>query len=253
MPGIGSLEALQRAVSEFRTADIELAIDSSAHAAARRSLDESGLLLLGETPGVRENPLLARALMTSLGITGLALEWPTELAPAISDFLAGSRLPDHDLLWSGEGRITAGHLAVLQERIRADRLQALTLFDGTTEVGWSRREAAMADRILAARSPESGTLVVAGDAHTPTTPTTMGMPLGARLAEKRRGVREIRVRYGSGEYYNLRTREFKKRFGFRKQVRLHIEQGQLILDLPAATEAAVPHRVMVAGPAGAAR
>jgi hypothetical protein len=248
MPGIGSLEALQQAVSDFRTADIELAIDSSAHAAVRRSLDESGLLLLGETPGVRENPLLARALMTSLGVTGLALEWPTELAPAVSDFLAGGRLPDHDLLWSGEGRITAGHLAVLQERIKADRLQALTLFDGVSEVGWSRREAAMADRILAARSPESGTLVVAGDAHTPTTPTTLGMPLGARLAEKRRGVREIRIRYGGGEYYNLRTREFKRRFGFRKQARLHLEQGQLILDLPMATGADVPHHIAPSGP-----
>jgi hypothetical protein len=112
-----------------------------------------------------------------------------------------------------------------------------------SEVGWSRRESSMADRILAADTAPGGTLVVAGNAHTPMTPTTLGLPLGARLAEKRRGVREIRIRYGSGGYYNSRPRQFKRHFGFRHHLRLHAEHGELVLDLPMATEALVPHRL----------
>jgi hypothetical protein len=37
-------------------------------ASAQRSVEESGLLLLGEVYGVRENPLLARALMRVFGL-----------------------------------------------------------------------------------------------------------------------------------------------------------------------------------------
>src|SRR5207237_5234613 len=45
-----------------------------------RSVSEC-LLLLGEVHGVRENPLLIRALMQTLALTSLALEWP-EVLPA---------------------------------------------------------------------------------------------------------------------------------------------------------------------------
>ena len=47
------------------------------------------LLLVGEVHGVRENPLLIRALMRVFGLKSLALEWPEELAPAVAAFLAG--------------------------------------------------------------------------------------------------------------------------------------------------------------------
>ena len=63
MPCVTSLDALHGAVSEFVVTDLDLVIEPPALAAARRSLDSSGLLLLGEVHGVRENPLLIRALM----------------------------------------------------------------------------------------------------------------------------------------------------------------------------------------------
>src|ERR1700683_2957426 len=49
----------------------------------------------------------------------------------------------------GDGRITAGHLAVLAERAAADPLE-LILFDGVTgaDWSWSQRDEAMARRIL---------------------------------------------------------------------------------------------------------
>jgi hypothetical protein len=95
-------------VGEFAVIDPGLVIEPPALAAARRSLDSAGLLLLGETHGVRENPLLIRALMRAFGLTSLALEWPEDLAPVIQAFLAGETLADHWFVWGGDGRITPG-------------------------------------------------------------------------------------------------------------------------------------------------
>jgi hypothetical protein len=250
MPAIASLEALQRAITQFEVTGLDVAFDHAALAAARHSVEESGLLLLGEVHGVRENPLIALALMRELNMTGLALEWPSELAPLVSAFLSEGRLEDTPILWGGDGRITAGHLAVLRELVRTGQLGTLTLFDGWSDVGWSLREASMSERILMAEIPDSGTLVVAGNMHTPMAETTLGLPLGARLAEKRPGVREIQIRYGNGGFYNARPRKFKTHLSLRRHVRLHTEHGQLVFELPAATEAEVPHRV---GPANAGR
>lgn len=246
MPSVASLEELHRAAAGFTVADVGLAIESAALAAAQGALAESGLLLLGEVHGVRENPLIIRALMQALGLSDLALEWPEELAPTIGVFLAGATLADHPLLWLGDGRITAGHLAVLRERTAAGPL-SLTLFDGTVGARWSwpQRDEAMAKRILAAPAAGNGILVVAGDAHTPTTRTGFGIPLGAYLARQRPGVAEIRIRYGGGRYYNIEPRRF---VGIRRgspQPRLQQSRDALVLDLPTAREAVVPQRAFL--------
>jgi hypothetical protein len=59
---VTSVEGLSRAVAGFVVDDLDLAAEPAAAAAAQRSLEDSGLLLLGEMHGARENPLLARAL-----------------------------------------------------------------------------------------------------------------------------------------------------------------------------------------------
>ena len=152
-------------------------------------------------------------------------------------------MPDHPLLWAGDGRVTAGHFAMLWERFSAGQLLALTLFDGVSEVGWSRREAAMAERILTAQGPAARTLVIAGSAHTALAPTGLGIPLGARLAEQRSGVREVQIRYGNGGYYNLSPQRFKRQWILRRRARLRLEGATLVLDLPSPVQARVPHRV----------
>jgi hypothetical protein len=237
------MEAFLRAAAEFVVADLELEAEPSAVGAARRSLDDSGLLLLGEVHGVSENPLLIRALMQAFGLTGLALEWPDDLAPAVAAFLAGETLADHPMLWPGDGRITAGHLAVLAERAAAGPLE-LTLFDGTVEAGWSwsRCDEAMAARILAGGAAGIPTLVVAGNAHTPVRPIELGVPMGAYLARQRQGVREIRINYCGGYYYNLRPARFAPTGPQRRQLRLYQRGDALVLDLPSASEAIVPQR-----------
>lgn len=246
VPSVSTVSDLERAAAAFAVADLGLVIEPAALAAVRRSLDESGLLLLGEVHGVRENPLLIRSLMRAFGLGGLALEWDEGLRPAVSAFLAGERLADHPLLWFGDGRITAGHLAVLRELAAAGPL-SLGMFDGTigADWDWSARDEAMARRILAAPAVEAGTLVVAGNAHTPTARSELGLPLGAHLASQWPGVREIRIKYGGGRFYNNEPRRFHRSAGtWRRPTRLHEEGGSLLLDLATANEAVVPQRPM---------
>ena len=256
------MEELNHAVARFEVTDLELAIDQPALDAARRSLDESGLLLLGEVHGVRENPLLIRALMRAFGLSALALEWPDELAPVIDVFMRSGVLEDHPLLWLGDGRITAGHLAMLREHAESGHVN-LTLFAGRVNAyaSWSARDEMMAGLILGHANPTSGatgatgttrttgTLAVAGNAHTPTRPTHLGVPLGACLARQRPGILEVRIRYGGGSFYNSEPRRFAPKPGIeRRQIRLHLDRGRLVLDLPEATEAVVPHRPLPAWP-----
>jgi hypothetical protein len=240
---VTTLGELHQAAAGFAVAGLDLDVERPALAAARQSLAESGFLLLGEVHGVRENPLVIRALMQALDLRGLALEWHEDLRPAVAGFLATGTLADHPMLWSGDGRITAGHLAVLRERAAAGPL-ALTLFDGTVgaDWDWSQRDESMARRLLAAPAGSTGTLVVAGNAHTPTAPTRLGVPLGARLASQRPGLREIAIRYGGGNFYNGEPRQFSRRAGRGRRARLRQEGDRLVLDLPAAEEAVVPQR-----------
>jgi hypothetical protein len=247
MPSVAFLQALHHAVADFAVTDLTLVIEPAALAAAQRSLDSTGLLLLGEVHGVRENPLIIRALMRQLGLTSLALEWFDDLASVIRDFLASGTLADHEWLWSGDGRITAGHLAMLAERIAAGPLD-LVMFDGIMGAGWSwtQRDEAMAERILGAAGSGTRTLVVAGNAHTPTRHTDLGVPLGAHLARQRPGVRDIRISYASGSFYNFEPRQFSPNPSPPPQARLYEHDKDLILDLPAANEAVVPQRPALA-------
>jgi len=243
VPSVASLDALHQAIAEFVVIDLDLVIEPRALAAARQSLDSSGLLLLGEIHGVRENPLLIGALMKAFGLTSLALEWPGDLTAMIRAFLASGTLADHPWLWGGDGRITAGHLAVLTDRAAAGPLE-LTLFDGVigADWSWSQRDEAMAWRILATSPPSARTLVVAGNAHTPIRPTELGVPMGARLAGQRPGTREVQISYGGGSFYNCEPGQFARRTEPQGQIRLHQHEDELVLDLPTATEAVVPQR-----------
>jgi hypothetical protein len=50
MPAIASVDALERAAASFEVTDLDVDAEPTALAAARRSLADSGLLLLGGRP-----------------------------------------------------------------------------------------------------------------------------------------------------------------------------------------------------------
>jgi hypothetical protein len=131
---------------------------------------------------------------------------------------------------------------VLADRAAAGPLD-LTLSDGVTgaDRSWSQRDEAMARRSLAASPPSARTLVAAGHARTPIRPAEPGVPMGARLAGQRPGTRDVQISYG-GSSCNGEPRRFARRTGPQGHIRRHQHDGQLVLDLPAATEAIAPQR-----------
>jgi signal transduction histidine kinase len=76
------------------------------------------------------------------------------------------------------------------------------------------------------------------------------VPMGARLAAQRPGVREIRISYGAGDFYNGGPRHFARRADPAARTRLYQHDGELVLDLPLATEAVVPHQPHPPTPTG---
>lgn len=247
------MEQLRQAVARFDVEEMRLVCDDDALAAARASLRDSGLLLLGESHGVAENPRIIAALLHQLGVRSLALEWEEELRVVLDPFLSGAPLADDpERMWFGDGRLTAGHFAVLRELHAAGPLD-LILFvgvidaeltaDGEVTFDWSQHDREMAERILAATVPGRPTLVVAGNAHTATEPHEYGTPMGACLLARRPGVREIRARYRGG-FYSVGPGRFDGPETPRPSspdLALRLEDGALVLDVSAATEAIVPH------------
>jgi len=67
---------------------------------------------------------------------------------------------------------------------------------------------------------------------------------GLLLLGEMHGVREIRIRYGSGAFWNLGPRRFGPPPPGADAIpaRLAEEDGELVLDLPVASEATVPQR-----------
>ncbi|GAA3517906.1 hypothetical protein GCM10023075_80290 [Streptosporangium album] len=223
------MDDLLRAIAAFEVEEFDLPVEPDALTAARRSLADSGLLLLGEVHGVRENPLVILTLMRLLGLDNLALEWPEEL----TGFLRDGTPADHPFWWLGDGRITAGHFAVLGELgpLPVMLFDSMRYFTGD----WSARDAGMAAKVLETTAP---TLVVAGNAHTELARTVNGLPMGACLTKARPGVRDIRLRYGRGGYYNGESRSFDGATG---PAGLHLDSDALVFNLPEVKEATVPH------------
>lgn len=93
---------------------------------------------------------------------------------------------------------------MLANRAAAGLLE-LILFDGVigADWSWSQRDEAMAQRILAISPPSARTLVAADNAHTLVSPIELGVPMGARMAGQRPGIREVQISYGGGSFCNL--------------------------------------------------
>jgi hypothetical protein len=154
VPAVGRA-AFEAAVDAY---DLETAgVDT---APARDALEASGgLLVLGESHGVEQTPAVVYVLLRELGIRRLALEWAEEELRAVAegDLDALWALPPEAEAFSGDGRLTAGHLALL----RSARLDEVVLLDRVGSEGESR-SLAMLERLLAAPRP---LLAVVGAGH----------------------------------------------------------------------------------------
>jgi hypothetical protein len=181
-------------------------IDPAVVAAGRASVAACGLALVGEPHGVAQTPSVVLSLARRLGTRGLALEWShDELDPLVQPFVAGSQLdlspiwrlpPDADAL-AGDGRVTAGHFALLEALRQERRLERLTLVDRSAIAG-APREGLMAERLRAALMDGVPTLAVVGGFHALLAPGAHHEPMGALLAANMPGLASIQLAYAGG-------------------------------------------------------
>ena len=158
-------------------AEFRAAVDAYPFAAAVPPHAE-GSVLVGHAHGLRVawEPALLYALACESGASALAFEWSDdEVGPLVDTLVESGRL-DVNELWGlpegaeafcGDGRFTAGHVALL-ERLRAERrLAQVILFD---RVDWAEpdRSAKMAARLARDWNREHRLVAVVGAAHLPT-------------------------------------------------------------------------------------
>jgi hypothetical protein len=153
------------------------AVDAYAFGAPVPPLPQRSLLV-GHAHGRRaaSEPARLYALARAIDARALAFEWSyDELGPLMDDLRATGRL-DVGALWRlpeaaeafcGDGRFTAGHVALLERLHDERRLDQLILFDRLDATEPTRSDE-MADRLATAWRRELPLVAVVGAAHLPT-------------------------------------------------------------------------------------
>lgn len=160
----------EQAVQEFQVAELQTEFEPRAVEASRAVIGKAGIFLLGETHGVRENPLIIYTIIKQFGLKALGLEWPEHLRDTVETYLATGHISFEDIAASPDGRITAGHFGLLKKLHEEGALQKLIFFreENLRSRSWSQVDADMAKSILENFRADAPTLVVAGNLHTRT-------------------------------------------------------------------------------------
>jgi hypothetical protein len=146
-----------------------------------------------------------------------------------------------DPLWSlppaadalgADGRVTAGHFAVLRVLREEGRLEQLILIDRGGPAEPDEREQEMTSRLLSERRPERTTLVVVGAYHALLERVEELEPLGVRVRRELPGLDAVQVLFDHGEVW----------FHGPRPVATPTDWPGRELRLPSATPADVPWR-----------
>lgn len=190
-----SPEEFAAAVDAYRFDSFDF--DPDAIALARSSVEEAGLLVVGEPHGVYETPSALYSLAVALDLTAVAFEWShEELDQAVQSSGFGRlwSLPATAEFFSGDGRFTAGHFALLRRLRDEDRLEQAIVYDRLDPVphpaDWRIRDAEMAERLLA-EWQGAPLLVLTGAFHAALEDGTMA----SHLARERPGLRPLMLQY----------------------------------------------------------
>lgn len=159
--------AFHRAIEAYDVAASELDADTTRH--LRDQLSLGRILLVGEPHGVHETPAILYGLIHAIGAKAVGLEWPTEEFGGVARALLAGDPPDWNALWRrprgvfrrGDGRVTAGHFAVLRRLAAEDQLQQIVLFDAPD----TSRERGMAEQLLRAWDRRLPIIVLVGAKH----------------------------------------------------------------------------------------
>lgn len=233
-------------VQNFEIAEIDAEFDEKSAKELASELNDAKVFLLGEMHGVKENADIIYTLFKKFGFKKLALEWDTKLHAHAERFLQTGELDFEAVQNETDGRITAGHFALLKKLKDEGLLEALVCFDE-----WSGdRDANMAKNILANVSGDK-TLVAAGNLHTKfesiveidgKTHHSMGEHIKKQIPTVPSG----EIQYLTGQYHNNGVKDFfkeEKPEGVRlPKARFYkSDEGIYSFDLPEAHVAVVPN------------
>lgn len=203
-------------VSSILIEEISTTFDEQVVQELVESIGNNKLFILGEMHGVKENVDMIYTLFKKFSFRQLALEWEPELKEVAEKYLESGELDFYAIKDSSDGRITAGHFALLNKLKSEGMLERLVCFDGGSGGhGWNARDKAMAKNILDNLS-DVPTLVVAGNLHAKTEPITFDdepdeqHPMGENVRKEIPNVASGRIEYLSGHYHNYGTKEFTK-------------------------------------------
>ena len=236
------------AVSSIPINEIPTEFDESATERLTKSLEDTKLLILGEMHGVKENVDIIYTLFKKFNFRQLALEWDTNLKGVAERFVESGDLDFDAIKDSPDGRITAGHFALIKRLKEEGMLEKLVCFDGSGPTSWDERDANMAKNILSSLS-EVLTLALAGNLHAKKEPITFDdesgehHPMGERVEGKLPNVPFGEIKYLGGQFYNCGIRDFggeKERQKYQK-AKFVIENGLYKFVLPEAHVAVVPN------------
>lgn len=166
----------QRAIDAYDFGGVRL--QAAAVRRAGRVVQTGGVLIVGEPHGVHETPTVVDALASTLGLRTIAFEWSFDEIDDVVQRFAGDGHLDLDRLWSlpasseffcGDGRIAAGHFALLRRMRQQNRLDQVILLDrldpDPLPSDSELREHEMADRLLRERRAEVPVLALVGASH----------------------------------------------------------------------------------------
>jgi hypothetical protein len=175
---------------------VDVALDPTALGAARNTLDATGLLVVGEPHGMSETPSVVYALARDLGIRAVAFEWSHEEMDTL-DLDRLWSLPAASEFFSGDGRITAGHFALL-EQLQPEQVIAFDRLDADTPTSWQEhvrvRDREMAERLLEQWDRRLPLLVLTGAFHAQLA-AAEGEPMAAHLAQALPGLQPAMLAY----------------------------------------------------------
>jgi hypothetical protein len=241
----------RQAVEGYDLQEIETDFDESAVNSLRQQLAETQAFILGEMHGVKENPDVIYTLFKKFGFNNIALEWSSrEFGEFIQEFLVNDNLNFEDIKDSRDGRITAGHFALLKKLKDEDLLGKIILFDENTigETSENERDLEMSQNLLDGLG-EGNTLIIAGHWHTQVNPVlepdgTTKHPMGEHIKNSIPNIPFGNIRYQKGQYHNFGTRDFLIKPDIapisKATFRLS-EEGKYIYTIPEAHSAIVPN------------
>lgn len=238
------------AVDNFVVEEIEAEFNKDDLHSFSEQLRKGKLFILGEMHGVLENPNVIYTLIKKFGFKNLGLEWSELFKDLVQDFLKDGVLDFEVINKSCDGRITAGHFALLKKLHSENLIDKSTFFDETTWSGsWDLRDAKMAQNILLELS-NIPMIAVAGKLHTglkaiqlEEDSTDENHPMGEQIRKQIPDVVSGRIEYMSGQYHNIGTQDFDTTEGQKLKISRFYKSsdGIYIFEIPEAHPAIVPN------------